>query len=121
MAKHLETGKKGEIAATLRLQKEGYEILERNWRHGRAEVDIIAMHEEILVFVEVKTRRSDFTAPEISVGTHKQKLLTRAARAYALAIDHNWEIRFDVCAIHYVNDNDIRIRHLKDAFFPGLR
>ena len=120
MAKHIDTGKAGEAAAVQYLSAAGYEILETNWRHSRAEIDIIAKDGEILVFAEVKTRSSDFSPPEASVNTKKQKLLTRAARAYMEMTNHNWLFRFDVFAIHYVNENDIRIKHLKDAFFLGL-
>lgn len=120
MAKHLETGVLGEAAAVQYLRDAGYEILETNWRHSRAELDIIAKEGETLIFVEVKTRRSDFSPPQASVTLKKQKLLTRAARGYMEMVNHNWLFRFDVFAIHLVNENDIRIEHLKDAFFPGL-
>lgn len=120
MAKHLKTGAAGEAAAVAYLRAAGYQILETNWRHGRAELDIIAKKDERLIFAEVKTRSSDFTAPAASVTTHKQKMLTKAACAYMEIVRHTQEFRFDIFAIHYVNKNDIRINHLKDAFFPGL-
>lgn len=120
MAKHLETGQLGEEAALLFLKEKGFSILETNWRHSRAEVDIIARDEDILVFLEVKTRRSGLAIPEAAVHLKKQKLLARAATAYMDMINYDWEFRFDVIAIHLKNEQDIRISHLKDAFFPGL-
>ena len=73
MAQHLKTGKQGEALARTYLEEKGYEILEASWRYRRAEVDIIAKDKKILVFVEVKTRRSDyFGKPEVSVTARKK-------------------------------------------------
>ena len=52
-------GKRGEQLAVSFLEKKGYQILATNWRHRRAEIDIIAMDEDVLVFVEVKTRNNN--------------------------------------------------------------
>ena len=100
MAKHLETGKRGEELALQLLQSKGFKILETNWRYKRLEVDIIAMDGPVLVFVEVKTRSYDyFGKPEVFVNTKKEKLLAQAAAAYMLAIRHEWSIRFDVVSM----------------------
>lgn len=121
MAKHLETGKKGELIAVDFLQRQGFEILETNWRHKRLEVDIIARDGETLVFVEVKTRSQDlFGQPEVFVTPAKEKRLAVAAAAYMNLIRHEWSIRFDVVSILYKNETDPQVRLLKDAFFPGL-
>ena len=58
MAEHLETGADGEQLACRYLEGKGYRILERNWRSGQNELDIIATNKQFLVIVEVKTRRS---------------------------------------------------------------
>lgn len=120
MAKHIETGKKGEALAKSFLEKKGYKILELNWRFSRAEVDIIAMQEEVLVFVEVKTRSYDYYGtPDAFVTEKKETLLADAAAAYMEEIDHDWEIRFDIIAILLHSPNNISIEHFEDAFFPG--
>ena len=120
MTDYLQLGEWGESLAAAFLKEKGYLILETNWRHQRAEVDIIAMDGEILVFVEVKTRSSDyFGPPEIFVTPRKEQLLIRAAHAYMKQIDHHWEIRFDIVSILSRSREDYRIEHLPDAFWPG--
>ena len=121
MAKHLEIGKKGEELATSFLIHSGFKILENNWRYKKLEVDIIGMDGPVLVFVEVKTRTSDyFGQPEEFVDKKKEKHLARAASEYMALIRHDWAIRFDVVAVLIKNENDWEIKHIKDAFFPGL-
>jgi putative endonuclease len=118
MAAHNDTGKKGEDLALAFLELKNYTILERNWRHRRSEVDIIAMYNKILVFVEVKTRSSDaFGRPEEFVSLKKQDLITRAAPIYMEKINHDWEIRFDVISILLFKDETYEIEHFEDAFF----
>ena len=74
----------GEDLATNLLLQKGYRILERNWRCGHLEVDIIAENDDYLVIVEVKTRKSVlFGAPEVFVDMQKQRHLVRAAMYYA--------------------------------------
>ena len=74
----------GEDLATSLLLQKGYRILERNWRCGHLEVDIIAENDEYLVIVEVKTRKSSaFGSPEFFVDMQKQRHLIRAALYYA--------------------------------------
>jgi putative endonuclease len=55
-ARHLITGKSGEEAAVRYLRGKGYKVLDTNWRHGGLEIDIICLHKDTVVFVEVKTR-----------------------------------------------------------------
>jgi len=121
MAKHLQTGKIGESLALSYLKEQGYQIVAINWRYRRAEIDIIAKEDKILVFVEVKTRRDDyFGKPEVAVNKRKKQLLVNAASAYMEATNHLWEIRFDIIAIVTRSENDREIQHYRDAFFPGL-
>ncbi len=121
MAKHLQTGKQGEERAVSFLQKKGYEILETNWRFRRAEIDIIAKKQKVLIFVEVKTRSYDFFGkPESFVNERKKALITDAAMAYMRAIGHTWEIRFDIIGILLERPEVVEIKHFEDAFFPGM-
>lgn len=120
MAARHELGKRGEQAAVQWMKDTGYEILARNWRYRRAEVDIIARKEGLLVFVEVKTRRSEhFGAPEVFVRERKQRFLGSAAAAYSSEIGHVGEIRFDVASVLF-SGKDFHLDYLVDAFFPGL-
>ena len=118
MAAHIELGKRGEDLAVNFLQLKGYTILERNWRYRRTEIDIIALIDEKLIFIEVKTRSTDaFGTPEGFVNSKKQDLVAKGAGAYILKVNHDWLIRYDVIAILLFPDDTYRIAHFEDAFF----
>lgn len=117
MATHTDLGNKGEQLAVSCLEEKGYEILERNYRFQKAEVDIIAQQENILAVVEVKTRTTaDFGNPEDFVKPKKIKLLVKAVDEYVISNDLDVEVRFDIIAILH-NQNNITIKHLEDAFY----
>lgn len=121
MARHNELGKKGEALACEYLKEKGYQILETSWRYSRAEVDIIALKKNELVFIEVKTRSSAaFGRPEEFVTPAKERLIAEAAFAYLEQNDHAGEVRFDVIAILLPPQGGRQIRHFEDAFFPGF-
>lgn len=102
------------------LVKNGFEILETNWRFSKAEIDIICKKEELLVFVEVKTRSNcHFGAPEEFIDDKKIGLITDAAGEYMKSINHEWECRFDVISIIWRKTGST-LKHLEDAFFAGL-
>jgi putative endonuclease len=116
MADHNELGKKGEKLAIDFLIKNGYQILEKNYRYLKAEVDIIAQKENVLAIVEVKTRSTDyFGDPQDFVNPKKIKLLLSAIDYYVIEKDLDVEVRFDIIAIIH-KDNKTKITHLKDAF-----
>ena len=120
MPTHIETGKRGESLAAEFLEGKGWRIVERNFRAGRGEIDLIAwVGERLLVFVEVKTRSGDgFGGPEEAVDARKQDLLARTAGVYMEQIDYDWEIRFDIVAVLLRKGSAPEIRHVEDAFFP---
>jgi putative endonuclease len=118
MAKHLETGKNGEDLAVIFLEEKGYKILDRNYRSGRAEIDIIVKKDIFLVFVEVKSlTNTKFGNPEISVTPNKVKLVTKAADNYVF--QNNWlqQIRFDIVSIIFKPNEEPEITHFEDAFY----
>lgn len=116
MAAHNELGKEGEKIAVDFLIKNDYKILEKNYRYLKAEVDIIAKKENILVAVEVKTRSSDyFEDPQDAVKPKKIKLLVSAIDYYVVSKDLDVEVRFDIIAILH-QKNKFTIEHLEDAF-----
>lgn len=119
MANNKELGNKGEQMATDYLLKKGYTLLERNWRYSRCEIDIICKDEiqDITIFVEVKTRSSNyFGYPEEFVTTAQQKRLGKAAEAYMYQNDLNGEMRFDIVAIS-ISPKKTYLKHIEDAFF----
>ena len=110
-------GDQGELIAINHLIDKGYEILESNWRVGRLEVDIIAMDDDTLVFIEVKTRNTSyFGFPENAVNNKKQRFLTNAANAYIHQRNLANENRFDIMSIIIENDQ-FELEHIKDAFY----
>ena len=116
MAQHNELGEKGEQLAIDFLIKNGYKILERNYRFLKAEVDIIAQKETVLAIVEVKTRSTAyFGNPQDFVNPKKIKLLLSAIDHYVVEKDLDVEVRFDIMAIIHQN-NKTKIEHLEDAF-----
>lgn len=113
-----ELGQLGEAYARRYLEKQGYVIQETNWRRRRAEIDIIAKQEEILVFIEVKTRTSElFGGPTGTLTERQQKLISSAAADYMREVGHDWEIRFDIIGILLEETGDFKLEHVEDAFF----
>jgi putative endonuclease len=100
MAIHNELGKQGEEMAAAWLVGQGYQLVARNWRCGRHEIDIIATKDKYLHFVEVKIRQTaKYGYPEESVTRNKFKRLQRAADEYLYQNPgHEW-IQFSIVAI----------------------
>jgi putative endonuclease len=118
MAQHNETGKFGEEYAIAYLEEQGYEIVEKNWRWQKAEIDIIALKNNTLAVVEVKTRsRLDFGLPQDFVTKKKIKLLVAAIDAYVNENDLDVQVRFDIAAI-YIDQKIPQLEYLEDAFYP---
>ena len=116
MAEHNDLGRKGEELAIEYLEKKGYLIVEKNYRYKKAEVDIIARKEAVLVVIEVKTRSSTyFGNPQDFVNPKKIKLLVMAIDNYVIEKDLDVEIRFDIIAI-LKDKGNYTIQHIKDAF-----
>ncbi len=112
-------GNVGELASTKYLLKQGYQIIHKNWRHKRLEVDLICKKDDMLIFVEVKTRSSRrYGQPEVFVDAAKQKHLMNAADAYCYTTDYDSEIRFDIIAIDVNQQQEVEdIKHFPDAFY----
>jgi len=117
MAKHNELGKKGEQLAVDFLLKNNYDIVERNYRFDKAEVDIIAKKDNILAIIEVKTRSTaDFGNPQDFVKPKQIQRLVKAVDEYVTVNDLDAEVRFDIIAI-VKEGKDFKIEHLENAFY----
>lgn len=117
MAQHNELGKKGELLAVDFLSKNAYEIIERNYRFDKAEVDIIAKKGTILAIIEVKTRSStDFGNPQDFVKPKQIQRLVKAVDEYVSANDLDVEVRFDIVAI-VKQGKAFQIEHIENAFY----
>ena len=114
-------GNKGEDIAAEYLINEGYEILARNWRWKRAEVDIIARKNNCLIMAEVKTRTyTYFGTPDNFVTNQKEKMLLEAGYQYAEEINHEWTVQVDIIAIVLKEDGGHTLQHFEDVYFPAF-
>ena len=120
MAEHNELGKWGEGVAVETLTAAGYAIRETNWRLSHYEIDIIATKGDRMIFVEVKTRSSDFVDPVDAVDKRKMAFMVRSANAYMQHYDLPYEVQFDIIAITGTQEN-YTVEHIPDAFYPPLR
>lgn len=113
-----ELGRRGEEAAVHFLERKGFYIHDCNWRCKAGEVDIVAEDEDVLVFIEVKTRSNcEKGLPEEAVDAAKRKRYERIA-AYYLS-KHEFVdkvVRFDVISILVVASDRAFLRHHRDAF-----
>ena len=111
-------GQSGEILAKQFLLDHGYTILDTNWRFGHLEVDVIALKDDTLVFVEVKTRASDsLSAPELSVNMQKQRNIIRAANSYVVRNQYTYDVRFDILTV-VTTPQGPQLEHIADAYKP---
>lgn len=117
MALHNDLGKDAEDFAAEFLIRNQYRILEKNWRYGKAEIDIIAIDKSSreLVIVEVKSLVSDkLRNPEEAVNKSKKKLIISAANEYVSRNAISLETRFDIISL--VKKKEWAITHIKNAF-----
>lgn len=120
MAKHLILGQKGEDIAARYLEQQGYTILDRNWRSGHKELDLVAYIENTVVFVEVKTRTStDYGDPWSFVDNRKIRRIVNSADAYIRFKCIDMNVRFDIISIT-IENGDFKIEHIEQAFFPPV-
>lgn len=111
-------GNYGERIACEYLEKQGYNIIDRNFFTRNAEIDIIAINKDEYVFIEVKTRLSKkYGSPVEAVDKNKIKHITNAAKYYIYK-NHleNKNIRFDVIEV-YITEKVGNINHIKNVFF----
>ncbi len=120
MAKHNELGKQGENLAAGFLEAKGYQILDKNYRFQRAEVDLVALRLDPaeVVFVEVKTRSNTTESfPEESITPQKKKQIFKVADSYLYEKQlFTVPVRFDIISVSMDNPDHPLIHHIEDAF-----
>lgn len=115
---HLELGRWGEDHAIQYLLLNNYSIIERNYRSGKLELDIIAKKDKKVIFVEVKTRvTAAIGEPYLAVTRTKQKQLIKVANAYLIKSNCTLEAQFDIISIVH-NSHRTKLEHLANAFHP---
>ena len=108
-------GNRGEDIATEWLRKQGFYIVERNWRAGRYEIDIIAQHYDTLHFVEVKTRKEGgWQSAYDSIDDQKIRTLRRGAMAYRAMQGIVLELQFDLIAVTWNEEGAIAIEYTEN-------
>ena len=117
-----EIGELGENAAANLLIEKGYAILERNFRLNHLEVDIIALKDDTIVFVEVKTRSVNYLySPQEAVNRRKQNFIINAANGYMRRFRRTEEARLDVITVLHKNGAVVEIEHIENAYQPRVR
>ena len=120
----MNLGKRGEIFAWNFLIQKGYKILEKNYRCKLGEVDVIAKKQGRLIFIEVKTRKSNHCgSPEEAVHAWKQKKIAQVAAWYLKSKKiYDPPIAFEVVAIDWIDGEEPRVRLIQEAFdIDGMR
>lgn len=120
MAEHNELGRWGEEKAAEYLERKGFRVLERDWKTGHRDIDIVAIDSDVLVIIEVKTRRNKvFMEPELAVDWKKIHSLTLAANAYIRTHRVDFPVRFDIITVVGTGEDNCQINHIEDAFRPA--
>ena len=115
-----QLGREGENLAVAHLRENGYEIVERNWRFGKLEIDIIARKGNVLSIVEVKTRSGDyFGEPEDGVTKAKERFLATAADHYIISRNLDVGVRYDIISI-VIHNGRHELKMIEDAFYPYM-
>ncbi|RLD46781.1 MAG: endonuclease [Bacteroidetes bacterium] len=121
MSESYDLGRQGEEIATHFLAEKGFKILKRNWHFGKLELDIIAIDNNTLVFVEVKTRSANYLVePELSITNKQRGFLIKAANAFIDTHSYDMEARFDIVSI-VIHPQGKDIKHIDEAFYPYMR
>ena len=108
-------GKQGEQIAAEYLSQHGYDLIETNWRHAQGEFDLVARHENILVFIEVKTRREGIEAAFESITPRKRQILERTAYLYLAEHELESDWRIDVIAVTISSKGSPAVEHIENA------
>lgn len=114
-------GTRGEEIASKLLVDKGYKILEHNYFYGKLEIDLIAEYQNIIVFVEVKSRSLDYLVePALAVNMKKQKSIIKAADGYLREKEIDLESRFDIITVTWITDDKTEIEHHEGAYYPFM-
>lgn len=113
-----DRGRRAEQLAASYLRAKGYRIWKSNWRSGKKELDLVAIHGGELVIVEVKSMVGNLVnLPSEAVHRKKQRNIVRAADAFIRFHNITRPTRFDVISVTY-GDEGVCIEHIQNAFYP---
>lgn len=122
MALHNDLGKWGEEVAYEYFVQKGYGVIGRNVRMGRSsnELDLILTKGTRIIFVEVKTRKTDAVDPLLSITPEKERRIIRAAESYLRQTRSMLDPQFDLFIVIGNHSSDYRVEHHEDVFRPPL-
>lgn len=118
MSDEMKTGFQGENLAAQFLMEKGFEVVQRNYRFNKGEIDLIVQKGDWVIFVEVKTRTSTaYGEPEEILGEIKARKIYEAAEDYIFRFDWQGHVRFDVISVKLSDDYQkvLEIMHFEDA------
>ena len=116
---HLNLGSLGEQKAKEYLLNKGYQILEKNWKHEKYEIDIIAIDGAELVIIEVKTRRNTLISIEKTISYSQQKRIILAADAFIKFNNIDLDVRIDLILVKRSLKSS-KFTHCKEIFYPTI-
>jgi putative endonuclease len=115
-----KTGRNAEKVAAGYLRARGFRIWKTNWRWGKRELDLVTLHRNELVIVEVKSRVGNaVNDPSVVVDRVKERNIILAADAFIRLHGCSRPTRFDVIAVIY-SDSGMEIQHMENAFYPTV-
>lgn len=116
LVNNLQIGRLGEKLAKKYLRQHGFRIIEQNYRTRHAEIDLIGYDNDVLVFIEVRTKRNElFGSPEQTINQKKLKKLIQNAQAYAAIKEYTQQCRIDtICIVLGQRLKPLRITHHQD-------
>lgn len=117
--KRRKTGAQGEAAAAAYLMEQGYSLVARNWHCRGGELDIVAVKDGVIAFVEVKTRKvSPVVTPLEAVNKSKQRRVVTAAAAYLQSHSYDLQPRFDIAAVTQMGSS-FSVEYYESAYDAG--
>ena len=120
MAKHNLLGHEGEDVAAQYLREHGYTIQDRDWHCGHKDLDLVVTKDNVIVFVEVKTRTgTEWGNPQDFVDDRKIRSIVHSADAYLRLNQINMEVRFDIISV-IADRGEFKVEHIEQAFFPPM-
>ena len=119
-SENIQLGRIGENLAVNFLEQNNYHILTQNYHSTYGEIDIVAIDNDTLIFIEVKTRKSNLEKALSSISNAKQKKIIKTAYHFLQQNPEyeNFPTRFDAIAVIQKKDNRFKINHLQNAFYP---
>ena len=114
----LDLGRRGEEVALRFLQERGLRLLDRNWRSGYREIDLVMAGDDGLHIIEVRSLTESGNIPYESIDWRKQRMVISAAARYVYEKKVRAEVRFDIVSVVFGRGGKVSVEYIPDAFTP---